>query len=125
MHSFLKRVPAVEKMRALGAAPEKIRAAVGPCIRRCCFQTGPEVPEAMEKVLGGEGKDLWSPDETAEGKFRLDLPGVVVRRLVQLGLKREYIDDLGECTMCRPDRYWSHRSMGMRRGSQANIIMLT
>ncbi len=115
---------AVRKMIGLGADPAKIRAAVGPCIRRCCFQTGPEVPAALEKLLGGDAGDLYAPDETAPGKFRTDLPGAVIRRLRQLGLAAENIDDLGACTMCAPETFWSHRTMGLRRGSQANIIML-
>ena len=115
---------AVSKMQELGADPARIRAAVGPCIRRCCFQTGPEVPAAMEALLGPEAGELYGPDPAAEGRFRVDLPGVVVRRLIQLGLRPENIDDLGACTMCRPDRFWSHRRMGLARGSQANIIML-
>lgn len=32
-----------------GCAPEHIRAAIGPCIGRCCFEVGPEVP-------GGHGR---------------------------------------------------------------------
>lgn len=115
---------AVTQMRSLGARPEDIRAAIGPCIRRCCFQTGPEVPAAMETLLGGDTDGLWSPDPAAEGKLRLDLPGVVKRRLRQLGLAAAHIDDLGLCTMCRPELFWSHRAMGLARGSQASIIML-
>ncbi len=115
---------AIRQMASLGAKSHRIRAAVGPCIRRCCFQTGPEVPAAMERLLGGEAADLYAPDAEAAGKYRLDLPGAVKRRLTQLGVPEDQIDDLGECTMCRPDKYWSHRAMGLRRGSQANIIML-
>ncbi len=115
---------AVEAMAALGAAPERIRAAIGPGIRQCCFQTGPEVPAAIDTLLGGETEGLCRPDKTATGRFRVDLPGTVKRRLIQLGLCAENIDDLGICTMCRPDLFWSHRSMGAARGSQANIIML-
>ena len=116
---------AVRQMAGLGADPAKIRAAIGPCIRRCCFQTGPEVPRAAESLLGREAAaELSAPDPGAEGKYRVDLPGIVKRRLMQLGLREEHIDDLGECTMCKPDRFWSHRSMGLRRGSQANIIVL-
>ena len=116
---------AVEKMKALGADPARIRAAIGPCIRRCCFQTGPEVPAALEELLGKDAAaDLFGPDPAAEGKYRVDLPGAVRRRLLQLGLREEYIEDLGECTMCAPETYWSHRAMGSQRGSQANIIML-
>ena len=115
---------AVDAMVSLGAAPGRIRAAIGPGIRRCCFQTGPEVPAAVEKLLGGDTEGLYDPDDTEEGRFRVDLPGAVHRRLRQLGLLEENIDELGVCTMCHPDRFWSHRSMGAARGSQANLIML-
>lgn len=115
---------ALEAMMSLGAAAANIRAAVGPCIHRCCFQTGPEVAEAMDELLKGEGAGLWSPDPAEDGKYRLDLPGVVERRLRQLGVKADNIEIIGQCTMCLPEIYWSHRSMGMARGSQANVIML-
>ena len=115
---------AVEAMASLGAEPSDIRAAVGPCIRRCCFQTGPEVPAAMEAMLASGAEGLYGPDPSEPGRFRLDLPGTVIRRLTELGVLPENIDDIRECTMCAPETYWSHRSMGMRRGSQASIIML-
>ena len=115
---------AVRAMEALGAKPGNIRAAIGPGIRRCCFQTGPEVPQAIDRLLGGDSRGLYEPDPAAEGKFRTDLPGTVRRRLLQLGLREEHIDELGVCTMCDPRRFWSHRAMGAARGSQANIISL-
>lgn len=114
---------AVRAMSSLGAQPKNIRAAIGPSIRKCCFQTGPEVPAAMEALLGDAGA-LYADDPAAPGKFRVDLPGVVARRLAQLGIPEEQIDDLGACTMCAPDTFWSHRRLGLQRGSQANIIML-
>ncbi len=115
---------AVKAMESLGARPGNIRAAIGPGIRRCCFQTGPEVPAAIDALLGGDSRGLYEPDEGAPGKFRTDLPGTVHRRLLQLGLREENIDELGICTMCGPDRFWSHRAMGPERGSQANVIVL-
>ena len=115
---------AVEAMGSLGAWPEDIRAAIGPCIRKCCFQVGEEVVSAMDDMLDTGAAGLFDPDPEASGKYRLDLPGVIARRLAELGVGPEHIEDTGECTMCAPERYWSHRAMGMRRGSQANIIML-
>ncbi len=115
---------AVQAMVSLGARPMDIRAAIGPGIRQCCFQTGPEVPDAIDQLLGGDTAGLVRPDEGAPGKFRVDLPGTVRRRLIQLGLQEENIDELGVCTMCRPDLFWSHRAMGAARGSQANVIAL-
>ena len=115
---------AVEAMASLGADPARIRAAIGPGIRQCCFQTGPEVPQAIDTLLSGDTAGLYAPDPSEAGKYRTDLPGTVKRRLIRLGLLEENIDELGICTMCRPDRFWSHRAMGAARGSQANIIAL-
>lgn len=115
---------AVDAMVSLGARPGNIRAAVGPCIHRCCYQTRGELPAAMERLLGGQGAGLYGPDPTEPDKFRTDLPGAICRRLVQLGLAEENIDELGVCTMCHPDRFWSQRAMGSARGSQANVIVL-
>lgn len=113
---------AVEKMLALGAHAADIHAAVGPCIGPCCFETGAEVPEAAAMLLGGDTAGLWTQKEN--GKYMVDLPGVVLRRLGQLGVRAENCQWLGECTMCHPERYWSHRCTNGVRGSQANIIML-
>ena len=115
---------ALKAMASLGAVPAQIRAAIGPCIRRCCFQTGPEVPAALDRILAAGAEGLYGPDDEEPGKYRTDLPGAVARRLEELGVLPEHIDDLNECTMCDPRRFWSHRTMGLRRGSQAGIIML-
>ena len=78
----------------------------------------------MESMLEDGASGLYAPDGEEAGKYRLDLPGVGARRLTELGVRKEHIDVLDECTMCAPEKYWSHRTMGMRRGSQASIIML-
>ncbi len=115
---------AIGKMEALGAKAECIAAAIGPAIGACCFETGPEVPEAIDKLLGGDSQGLYVPEEGKKDKFMVDLRGAVKRRLCQLGLREENIEILADCTMCHPERYWSHRYTGGVRGSQANIIML-
>ena len=46
-----------EMVRLLGARPERILAAVGPCIGKCCFETDGDVPEAMRaSALGPEAE---------------------------------------------------------------------
>ena len=115
---------ALEAMISLGAKAENIRAAIGPGIRQCCFQTGPEVARAVDTLLSGDTAGLCAPDKEAPGKFRVDLPGTVERRLLQLGLRGSNIEQTGQCTMCRQELFWSHRAQGTARGSQANIIML-
>ena len=59
---------------AFGCRLGDIRAAIGPGIGPCCFETGAEVPEAVMEVLGDIGEEFISPKEN--GKFMVDLKGV-------------------------------------------------
>ncbi len=113
---------AVEKMCALGARPQSIRAAIGASIGKCCFECDDDVPAAVERYLGGETEGLF--EEKPNGKTHVDLRGANARRLLQLGLRRDNIDVSDECTMCLPDKYWSHRATDGVRGSMAAAIVL-
>ena len=113
---------AVEQMEALGARREKICAAMGPAIGRCCFETDEDVPLALSDYLGGDTEGLW--DRKDNGKYLVDLRLANKRRLLQLGLREENIDLSEECTVCSHDKYWSHRYTKGNRGSQAACIVL-
>jgi copper oxidase (laccase) domain-containing protein len=112
------------RIQELGGKASQVRAAIGPAIGVCCFQTGGEVVSGVEALLQGDTQGLYHPDGQAAGKFRVNLPQTVKRRLIQLGVSENNIDDLGVCTMCHPESFWSHRLLGADRGSQANLIML-
>lgn len=111
---------AVEEMRrSYDTEPEKLLAAVGPCIGPCCFETDGDVPEAMRAALG----DGAEPFLTRRGaKYHVDLAGLNRLWLLRAGLAPEHIDVCGLCTACRPDLFWSHRKMGDRRGVHAAVI---
>ena len=125
---------AVAAMRALGAEPKDIRAAIGPAIGACCFETHGEVPEAIEAWLGKEeaapyfrtvsNSTFHFAHSTLEQKFLVDLRGANSRRLRQLGLSADHIDISEECTFCSHDKYWSHRYTKGQRGGQAACIMI-
>lgn len=113
---------AVEKMTELGALPQDICAGIGPAIDMCCFETGPEVPQAVEKLLGADAQGVSFPVGES-GKFMVDLKEANRRRLIQLGLREKNISVSDECTCCNSDRYWSHRKTKGERGSQAALIV--
>ena len=113
---------AIQKMASLGARAENIRAAIGPAIGRCCFETDGDVPAAIETYLNGDTQGLF--DRRSDGKFLVDLRAANARRLRQLGLREENIDISQECTVCLHDKYWSHRYTKGQRGSQAAVIVL-
>ncbi len=113
---------ALEAMGSLGAEPSAIRAAIGPAIGSCCFETDDDVPEAITAWLKGDTEGLFT--KRTDGKTLVDLRGANARRLMQLGVPSENIDVSDECTFCSHDKYWSHRYTRGRRGSQASVIML-
>ena len=114
---------AVRKMISeYGCDAADIRAAIGPCISQCCFETFGDVPDAMRQVLGAQAEDYISPAET-ENKFFVDLKGINRALLINAGLSPENIFVSDECTVCRRDKYWSHRATNGKRGSQASLII--
>ncbi len=114
---------AVERMKTdYGCRPERLLAAIGPGISRCCFETDGDVPKAMEEALGARVFDF--VDKEKSGKHRVDLKGINTLWLKGSGILSTNIDISPDCTMCRPEKYWSHRFTQGRRGSQATLICL-
>ena len=112
---------AVDAMLSLGAGCGNIRAAIGPAIDKCCFEVGPEVIDAMRDLIGD---DIGHFYEARSDKYMLDLRGAVKKRLMMLGLDPGNIGLVGECTMCHPEDYFSHRGTKGNRGSLASVICL-
>ncbi len=111
---------AAEKMqREFGCDPKNIRAAIGPCIAQCCFETDADVPAAMLNALGAEAEAAIRP---AGEKYYVNLKECNAIWLRRAGVRQ--IDASADCTACQPERFWSHRRVGNRRGSLAAVIML-
>ena len=102
-----------------GTEPGDLLAATGPSIGACCFETDDDVPEAMRRAMGAAAE----PYMVRRGeKWHIDLKGINALWLRQAGVQR--IDVCPDCTGCHPERWWSHRKMGDRRGAQAALIAL-
>ncbi len=100
-----------------GCDPKNIRAAIGPNIGFCHFETDGDVPKAMLEAFGEEV----SPYIEKRGeKFFLDLKAINALALRRCGVT--HIDISEECTMCSPGRFWSHRVTKGDRGSQGALI---
>ena len=103
---------------AFGCDPQNIRAAIGPNIGGCCFETDADVPEAMIATLGEEARDHI---RTVGEKYYVNLKEINAALLRRAGVAR--IEISADCTACQPDRYWSHRVTRGQRGSQGAVIM--
>ncbi len=103
-----------------GTDTKNIRAAIGAGISLCCFETGEDVAGGVRNALG-ESRFVY-PKEN--GKYQVDLKGVVKELLLRSGVREENIDVNPECTVCLHDKYWSHRYTKGQRGLQSAVIML-
>ena len=108
----------VEAMvKHFGAKPENIRAAIGPNIGFCHFETDADVPEAVLEAFGPEAEQYIRKNGE---KYFLDLKAINAMVLRRAGV--EHIEISDACTMCSPDVFWSHRVTKGDRGSQGAII---
>ena len=111
---------AVRKMsHEFGCSPADIRAAIGPSISKCCYDTDSDVADVLkETLLSGAEYCI-----TARGeKYMIDLKEANRLLLRKAGVYDIDISD--ECTSCLTDKYWSHRRISGRRGSQAALIAI-
>ncbi len=84
------------------ASPEDLWLGLGPCIRKCCYQVGPDVSDRYRSA----GHDV---DNLLSGSH-LDLAKANISQLQELGVVQ--IEDSGLCTACRLDLFYSYRREG-------------
>ena len=89
-----------------------VRAYIGPCIRGCCYEVSEE--------LAGEFAERFGSG-VVSGRY-LSLPDVLDRNLKEAGV--EEVHDLGLCTGCRPDLFYSHRKQGPDTGRNLTAVAL-
>lgn len=110
-----------EMRRCYGVRPERLQAALGPCIGQCCFESDSDVPTAMRAALGADAEPYL---ERRGPKWHVDLEGLNRQWLLRAGVLPENIQVSGLCTACRRDLFWSHRKLGEARGVQCAAIAL-
>ena len=101
-----------------GCKESDIRAAIGPNIGQCCFQTDIDVPSAMVDAFGREAQAFIRQQDD---KYYVNLKEINALALRRAGVKN--IEISTSCTMCENERFWSHRVTGGQRGSQGAIIV--
>ena len=98
----------IKALREMGGTGP-ITAAIGPGARGCCYEVGEDRFEHFAHVPGAR-----------VGERNLDLPAVARHDLAEAGVGE--VHDLGLCTICRPDVFFSHRADGGVTGRQAGVV---
>jgi YfiH family protein len=96
---------------AHGLGGASVRAYIGPSIRRCCYEVSPELAARFAAEFG---------DEVVSGR-NLSLQGAIRVDLESAGVE---VSDLGLCSGCDSDLFFSHRSQGPLTGRNlASVVM--
>lgn len=89
----------------------QFKAGIGPCLCVDCFEIGPEVIEAAQKV---------APEAVIQRsdwqKPHLDLRLLIQRDLESLGVPTENIEVMPHCPRCNNDLFFSHRGQNGTAG---------
>jgi YfiH family protein len=131
--------------RDFGSDPADLRAAIGPCIRACCYEVGDEVQETFRAQFA-YGDELFVENFDVDPVYQkypnlflnarapghaeisrqihLDLVAANRRQLLEAGVSEKNIDVAGECTACHTNVLFSHRKERGKTGRMMAVIGL-
>lgn len=104
----------VEAMTKIGASLRHIHAVMGASICHDCFEVGDEVVDAFAKQKHDVSRIMKRNATT--GKAHIDLRKACTLDMHAAGINPDYITEMGTCTRCQPDRYFSARRLGIDSG---------
>lgn len=120
-HVLLQTIREMEK--AFNSDPSTLLIAIGPGIRACCFEVGREVADLFDEAYPG----CCSANSANghPGKFLLDLGKALDIQMNLAGIRPEHRHDLGACTRCNPNEFFSYRAEGHAAGRMMAVIGLS
>ncbi len=95
---------------ARGMGDGALAAYIGPGIRGCCYEVSEELAGRFAGRFG---------DDVVSGRH-LSLPAAIRVDLEEAGV--EEVHDLGLCSGCRPDLFYSHRMQGPVTGRNLAVV---
>ena len=114
----------IDAMIELGARPDNIRVAIGPCIGAESYEVGPEFPAPFLKKDPSAARYFEKAERS--GHLMFDISGYVASRLISLGLEEIFRLD---CDTCKDEaNFFSYRRSCHRNepdyGRQLSAIVL-
>lgn len=103
-----------------GCHPANILSGIGPSLCQDCFEVDEDVAQAFFAKTGDNRKFSYQRGS----KHYIDLKGIIRRDLLESGLTEENFLDMGLCTKCNIDTFFSHRGHKGKRGIMAAAMML-
>jgi YfiH family protein len=112
----------IAAMTALGASPNTITAAVGPCIAQRSYEVGPDLRDAVLARSAADAR-FFAPGQR-DDRWQFDLAAYCAARLAAAGVGHVIVT--GFDTLSEEDRFFSHRRRTLAKagpiGHQISVI---
>lgn len=119
LKSIVKK--ALEQMNGLpDFHADRLVAVMGPSIGSCCFEVGEDVYSLFKTIH----QNMAFYKAIQNGKWKIDLHGIIKSEMIEKGLKGENIHISGICTKCCKDLFFSYRGDNGKTGSLAAFMQL-
>jgi YfiH family protein len=109
--------------KTVAALPEidDMQVWVGPHIGKCHYRLSADSPSYAEKV---EAFAKWPTAVIKrDGETFLDLTGVVMGQLADMGVTTSHIEIAADCTACQAETYYSyHKEKGQQAGQMIGVL---
>jgi YfiH family protein len=106
--------------REYGTEPGNLICGIGPSLCKDCFEVDEDVAEAFRDA----DPDYEAFIERRDPKYHIDLKAIIRHDLVKKGVKDENVLDMGLCTKCNKDDFFSHRGHKGKRGLMVAAMRL-
>ncbi|OGW83123.1 MAG: hypothetical protein A2Z83_05815, partial [Omnitrophica bacterium GWA2_52_8] len=103
--------------RDFAVAPSQVRVAIGPAIRGCCYEVGPEF-EAFFPLT-------YCCKKTDNSRGTVDLAREAASILKREGVPETAVFDSGICTSCHSDQFFSYRVERSTPERILSVVMLS
>ena len=100
--------------RTFGTAASALHAAIGPCVRNCCYEVGENVLQQFSALFPEWG--------AVPEKGKLDLAEANRRQMQAVGVARDSIFDCCLCTCCHGVEFFSFRREPQNPGRMLSAI---
>lgn len=101
---------------------EDILVGIGPSICKSCFQVDEDLVNKFCYKFDFAKKYIIKDEKL--NKYKIDLQSIIKKNLILIGVNKQNIELSNICTMCNKKDFFSHRVMGIERGSLAGLISL-
>ncbi len=109
----------VNRMRQMGASPLRMKAYIGVSICDDCFEVGDDVAFKFLNTFGYNTNII----QHRKPKRHIDLQLACRFQLTQAGIPDKNIYTSGICPHCNSRQYFSARTLGIKSGRTATVIM--